>query len=108
MVTKNPMTVGGDVRMLQAVDIPSLRHLSDVIVFPRHGPRPHPDEMAGKIRLQRRPLGAFLVGSDLDGDEYTVIWDEQLFLDTNEPAFHYTPREPRPDPKSEDVLVWKK
>ena len=47
VVTRNPCLHPGDVRKLEAVDAPGLSHLVDCIVFPRHGSRPHPNEMAG-------------------------------------------------------------
>jgi RNA-dependent RNA polymerase len=49
MVTRNPCLHPGDVRQLEAVDVPELRHLVDCIVFPRNGTRPHPNEMAGTV-----------------------------------------------------------
>lgn len=62
-ITKNPCRHPGDLRVLQAVNHESLHHLYDVLVFPQQGTRPHASEISG---------------SDLDGDEYTVIWDPKL------------------------------
>nr|GMD42830.1 RNA-dependent RNA polymerase 6 [Ipomoea batatas] len=63
VIAKNPCLHPGDVRILEAVDIPSLHHLYDCLVFPQKGSRPHTNEASG---------------SDLDGDLYFVTWDEDL------------------------------
>ncbi|KAL3497389.1 hypothetical protein ACH5RR_040121 [Cinchona calisaya] len=62
-IAKNPCLHPGDVRILEAVDAPELRHLYDCLVFPQKGDRPHANEASG---------------SDLDGDLYFVTWDENL------------------------------
>lgn len=83
VVTKNPCMHPGDVRKFEAVDVKDLHHICDCIVFPAKGPRPHPDEMAG---------------SDLDGDEYHVMWFEDfIFSRENEAAMHYAIRKNEPD-----------
>ncbi|GBM25845.1 putative RNA-dependent RNA polymerase 1 [Araneus ventricosus] len=79
MVTKCPCVHPADVRKFTAVDIPELHHIVDCIVFPQKGPRPHSNEMAG---------------SDLDGDEYAVIWMKELFFNgenTGAPNYHKPP-----------------
>lgn len=63
IVTKNPCLHPGDIRVLEAVDAPSLHHLVNCLVFPQKGHRPHPDEVSG---------------SDLDGDVYFASWDKNL------------------------------
>lgn len=62
-IAKNPCLHPGDVRILEAVDVPGMHHLYDCLVFPQNGDRPHPNEASG---------------SDLDGDLYFVTWDENL------------------------------
>lgn len=121
MITKNPSIVAGDIRMFEAVDIPALHHLCDVVVFPRYGPRPHSDEMVflfvrlmfkHKFLLQAGLFGnsnalsfIILLGSDLDGDEYSIMWDEHLYLEDNEKAFDYTSRFEEKHATTEEELV---
>jgi RNA-dependent RNA polymerase len=63
VITKNPCHHPGDVRTFTAVNHEALRHLKDVIVFSQRGDRPASHQISG---------------SDLDGDEYAVIWHEDL------------------------------
>jgi RNA-dependent RNA polymerase len=77
MVTKHPVTHPGDIRMLEAVDILELRGQRNVILFSQHGQRPEANKMSG---------------SDLDGDQFAVTWDERLFLKKNAaPMDYFTP-----------------
>lgn len=63
VIAKNPCLHPGDVRVLEAVDVPGLHHLVDCLVFPQKGDRPHSNEASG---------------SDLDGDLYFVTWEDDL------------------------------
>ena len=65
LVAKHPVMHPGDVRMLMAVDIPELRQHKNVILFSKNGSRPETHKMAG---------------SDLDGDQFAVTWDDRLFV----------------------------
>ncbi len=89
MVTKFPCLHPGDVRKFKAVDIPKLHHIKDCIVFPAKGQRPHPNEMAG---------------SDLDGDEYAVVWSSDLiFKGENRKAMDFPASDPKILPKDAEV-----
>ncbi|KAI9259434.1 RNA dependent RNA polymerase-domain-containing protein [Phascolomyces articulosus] len=63
VIFRNPCFHPGDVRTVVAVDCEKLRHLYDVVVFSAKG---------------FRDLPSMLSGGDLDGDDYTVIWDNTL------------------------------
>ncbi|KAF6144668.1 hypothetical protein GIB67_006160 [Kingdonia uniflora] len=76
VVAKNPCLHPGDVRVLQAVNVPSLHHLVDCVVFPQKGTRPHPNECSG---------------SDLDGDIYFISWDSELIPPRQIQPMDYTP-----------------
>jgi len=74
VITKNPCHHPGDIRTFIAVNHPQLNHLKDVIVFSQQGDRPAPHDISG---------------SDLDGDEYLVVWDEHLVPDNTDNAQPY-------------------
>jgi RNA-dependent RNA polymerase len=73
-ITKNPCHHPGDIRTFTAVNYPELKHLKDVIVFSQQGNRPAPHDISG---------------SDLDGDEYLVVWHKDLVPDKTHNAEPY-------------------
>ena len=74
VITKNPCHHPGDIRTFTAVDYPQLKHLKDVVVFSQQGDRPAPHAISG---------------SDLDGDEYLVVWHTDLVPCNTENAEPY-------------------
>ncbi|KAL4922233.1 RNA dependent RNA polymerase-domain-containing protein [Aspergillus aurantiobrunneus] len=66
ILARNPSLHPGDIRVVRAVNIPSLQHLKDVIVLPQTGDR---------------DVASMCSGGDLDGDDYLVIWDQDLLPD---------------------------
>jgi RNA-dependent RNA polymerase len=63
LITRNPCTHPGDIRILNCVDKHELRYLFNVVVFSSKGFRPQCNMMSG---------------GDLDGDVYFVAWDKEL------------------------------
>jgi RNA-dependent RNA polymerase len=68
----------GDIRKLEAVDIPAFHDLKNVIVFPMRGPRPHAQEMSG---------------GDLDGDTFWISRHPDLIFNQTEDPFDYQDQE---------------
>ncbi|KAL3471302.1 RNA dependent RNA polymerase-domain-containing protein [Aspergillus californicus] len=63
ILARNPSLHPGDIRVVKAVNVPELTHLKDVVVLPQTGDR---------------DVSSMCSGGDLDGDDYLVIWDQDL------------------------------
>lgn len=87
ILARNPSLHPGDVRVVRAVDVQHLHHIKNCVVFPQTGDR---------------DLGNMCSGGDLDGDDYLVIWDEELIpKEWNHPPMDYT----APPPKRSEGAV---
>jgi RNA-dependent RNA polymerase len=94
VITKNPCHHPGDIRTFTAVDHPRLKHLKDVVVFSQQGDHPAPHDISG---------------SDLDGDEYLVLWHKDLvpYHTKNAPPYDYdsqTPDKPHDESVTREVI----
>ena len=75
IVGRSPCLHPGDLQIVSGVKHRKLKHLVDVVVFPRVGERPLPN---------------MLSGGDLDGDIFCVIWDRDLIsADATKTAMNY-------------------
>lgn len=63
ILARNPSLHPGDIRVVRAVDVPALHYLRDVVVLPQTGDR---------------DVASMCSGGDLDGDEYVIIWDQDI------------------------------
>jgi RNA-dependent RNA polymerase len=86
LVGRNPSLHPGDVRVVEAVDAPQLRHLRDVVVFPMNGDQDIPSMCSG---------------GDLDGDDFFVIWDPKLLpSEWSHPPMNYSAPKPLTEPRA--------
>ncbi|KZF20474.1 RdRP-domain-containing protein [Xylona heveae TC161] len=82
LLARNPSLHPGDVRVVRAVNVPELYHLKNVVVLPQTGDR---------------DVASMCSGGDLDGDDYLVIWDQELTpTEWNYEPMDYTPPNPAP------------
>ncbi|KAF1947306.1 RdRP-domain-containing protein [Clathrospora elynae] len=80
ILARNPSLHPGDLRVVRAVNVPTLRHLKNVVVLPQTGDR---------------DLANMCSGGDLDGDDYMVLWDSDLIPEIiNVPPMDFTPEKP--------------
>ncbi|GBC02547.1 hypothetical protein RclHR1_04680008 [Rhizophagus clarus] len=89
IVYRNPCFHPGDIRVVTAVNCMALSNLTDVIVFPASGFRDIPSQCSG---------------GDLDGDDFTIIYDERLIpKKRNVEPMSYT----APKPETVDEVTMK-
>jgi len=79
IVFRNPCFHPGDVRVVTAVECQELEHLADVLVFPANGDR---------------DLPSMCSRGNLDGDDFTVIWDVRLIPEKDFLPMEYQTAEP--------------
>ena len=99
LVSRNPCTHPGDIRLLKAVDRPEFHYLTNVIVFPSKG---------------ERPLCNMMSGGDLDGDVYFVCWDQSITKHISPSSIQPAARYTKPDHINEkpaeehiaDYFIW--
>lgn len=89
LVGRNPSLHPGDLRVVEAVDVPELRHIKNAVVFSQNGDRDVPSMCSG---------------GDLDGDDFFVFWDQNLIPPQwNYPPMNYTA--PQPEILDRDVDI---
>ncbi|CAE6538465.1 unnamed protein product [Rhizoctonia solani] len=76
LVVRNPCLHPGDILKLRAVHHKQLDHLADCIVFSGKGKRAAPSMTSG---------------GDLDGDQFTVVWDPDIVPTTLAQSYDYPP-----------------
>ena len=80
VLARNPSLHPGDIRVVRAVDVPTLHHHKNVVVLPQTGDR---------------DIANMCSGGDLDGDDYMVLWDQDLIPKLiNVPPMDFTPEKP--------------
>ncbi|CAN8077242.1 unnamed protein product [Agarophyton chilense] len=89
-VGRSPCLHPGDIQPANAVQCESLRHMVDVIVFPRTG---------------RRPLPSMLGGGDLDGDIFFCIFEKTIAYPRSQPYPAMVHKSPDPQELDHDVQV---
>ena len=65
IIYRNPCLDPGDVRILEAVDMPELYNWKNVVLLPA-------------AESCQRSIAAECSGGDLDGDQFAIIWDRRL------------------------------